>query len=693
MGLAVGIDLGTTNCAVAWLGQDGKPVVLPSAEGRPITPSVLCFKDGEILVGDAAKDLQRLGTWPIAAFFKRQMGDPLFLFHAAGVDYTATDLSALLLRKLKADAEVRAGETITHAVITVPAYFRDGERKATIAAGAAAGLEVLQVINEPTAAAVAYAVQRSEIHQNMLVYDLGGGTFDITLLGLSAEGVQVKISDGDHQLGGKDWDERVIEYLADQFRNEFGVDPLEDSDSLADLLVLAEDAKKRLTSMTSATLTLKYAGHTGRYVLERAKFEELTADLMERTVSLTRRVLEDAHLETQDIHGVLLVGGSTRMPMVHAYVTKTFGKPPMGGVNVDEAVALGAAVVAGGLKPRAGVQFRLSGRTRTVDVTNHSLGMIAINPDQSAYVNSPILPKNRVVPCVDTRPYQHRTRRGGDNLLEVYMTQGESEGPGEVSYIGRYAIHGIPHDPKGISIIHISYHYDASATVQVTATVAGDARPLAVTVEPLPPDVPARFLEPPERHKIQHVTAYLAFDLSGSMSDEPLRNAKSAAHGFLTKTDLSHCSVGIMAFSDRVLTKLAASQNARNIERAIDGLTVGETGGCNGAEPFSEGLAQLQSIEGRRFFIVLTDGAWSRQGAAIEAARRCHAADIEVIAVGFGSADQAFLKAVASSDEGSFFTSMSGLVETFSNIAQVLTELRHPARPRAAACSPHFVER
>ncbi|HET8799433.1 MAG TPA: Hsp70 family protein [Thermoanaerobaculia bacterium] len=678
MGTAAGIDLGTTNSVIARLGRDGKPVVIPNAEGEAITPSVICFKGSEILVGATAKELQAFGIWPVAAFFKRQMGDPQFIFHVAGVDYSATDLSAMVLRKLKADAEAAIGERIDHAVITVPAYFRDPERKATMAAGAAAGLEVIQVINEPTAAAVAYSMGRGEAVRRMLVYDLGGGTFDVTLLELTKDGIVVSSSEGDHQLGGKDWDDRIIEFLAGRFHDEFGVDPLEKAESLADLLIQAEDAKKKLTAFESTTVSIAHEGNRGRYPLSRAKFEELTTDLMERTVSLTNRVLEDKGLAARDIEGVLLVGGSTRMPMVHRYVEQTFGRPPMGGVNVDEAVALGAAIVAAEQTARRAAgpaTFALRG-AKTIDVTNHSLGMIAVNEDRSAYVNSIILPKNKVIPCAEMRPYQHRTRRNGDNTIEVFMTQGETESPGEVAYIGRYVIHDIPHR-TGVTVIEVTYRYDASGTVSVTAQSKGDPAALRIVGEALPPDVPQRFLGRPEPLQVEvpeHVTAYLAFDLSGSMSGAPLAEAKKAAHGFLQNTDLTHASIGVIAFSDNVRTKLKASQNARAIERAIDELRVGETGGGNEGHPFDEIHGLYRGRSGRRFAIVLADGVWSRQDRAIQRAKVCHAAGIDVIAIGFGSADRKFLRAIASSDESSFFTSMSGLVETFTTIAQVLTE-------------------
>jgi molecular chaperone DnaK (HSP70) len=675
MALAVGIDLGTTNSAIAYIDEHGKPVVIPNDLGDSITPSVICFKDGEQLIGDDGKEMQALGMYPVAAFFKRQMGDELFIFHVDGVDYSSTELSTLLLKKLKKDAEAHLGETITDAVITVPAYFRNHERQATIEAGKAAGINVLQVVNEPTAAAVAYGLNKTQKKQRILIYDLGGGTFDVTLLELDKDHVRVKNSDGDHQLGGKDWDDRIIEYLASKFQDEYGIDPLEDAESLADLLVQVEDAKKRLTSFEKTVISIVHEGRKGKYDLDRATFEQITSDLMERTMSMTLRVLEDMRLKPSHIDGVLLVGGSTRMPMVHQFIKKKFGKLPMTGINVDEAVALGAALVAEERSQSKPI-FALKGRIKTIDVTNHSLGMIAINQDQTAYVNSIILPKNAEIPCQETRPYQHRTRSKGENQLEIFMTQGESESPEDVAYLGRYVVEDIPYQKGGLTVIDIGYHYDESGTVQVDAKDRKNKNKLKIKIEKLPDDVPQRFMKPPELQvdEPECMTAYLAFDLSGSMDGRPLKEAKKAALGFLNNSDLSHCSIGIIAFSDKVKTKLKASQNARKIKNAINDLTMSETGYGNDTHPFDEINNLMNRLEGRRFGLVLADGVWYNQNKAIKRAKQCHSNDIDIIAIGFGGADKKFLKAIASSDEDSFYTSMEGLVETFSTIAQVLAE-------------------
>jgi molecular chaperone DnaK len=692
---AIGIDLGTTNSAVACVDEHGRPRTLPNRFGEPITPSVVCFRDGEVVVGQEAKELQAAGEPGVAAFFKRQMGDPHFVFHAAGRDHSASELSALVLAALKRDAERALGEQVRPAVITVPAYFRNPQREATLEAGRQAGLEVLQVINEPTAAAIAYGLDhgaRGGRERTLLVYDLGGGTFDVTLLRLAADGLQVLTSDGDHELGGKDWDDRIVEFLSGRFEEEFGVDPFAEVETVSDLLVRAEEAKKRLTSAESAPIAIVHGGERGRYVLTRTSFEEITADLMERTIALTRKVLADQELAAGDVDGVLLVGGSTRMPMVADFIRRAFGRDPMQGMDVDQAVALGAARVAaerwsergGGCRPA----WFLPGAAPTVDVTNHSLGMIAVNEDRSAFVNSVILPKNTPIPCQEVRPYQHRTRRGGAGDLEVFMTQGEAESPADVTYLGKYVLHGVPWVEGGVTVIDVEYRYGVSGTVDVGGRVRATGQALQLTVEPLPPDVPDRFLRPPEESvEAVHVTAYLAFDLSGSMGGEPLREAQRAARSFLHNTDLSHCSLGIIAFADSVKVKLRASQNARAIESAISALKIGEVGGTNLADPFEEARRLLAGVDGPRFIITLADGVWADQPRAVRQAQACHADGIESIAIGFGSADRAFLAAIASCQEASFFTSLSGLVETLTNIAQVLTESQGGASLSASSAA------
>lgn len=665
--MVVGIDLGTTNSEIAYIDEYNKPVVIPNKDGNNITPSVICFDDASTIIGEEAKELQALGTYDVAAFFKRQMGDETFTFYANGIDYTATELSGMILKKLKDDAEFFLGKKISDAVITVPAYFKEKERQATIDAGKKSGLNVLQVINEPTAAAVAYGLKNSS-NQTILVYDLGGGTFDVTIMKIQKNVIKILNSTGDHHLGGKDWDDKIIAYLAQQFEEEFGVDPLQDSESVADLLIRAEEAKKQLTKRMSTNISISYDGMKGRYTLNRDIFDDLTADLMERTVSLTQQALDDIGLNFSDIDNILLVGGSTRMPMVHSFIEERFSKKPLIGVNVDEAVALGATIVAyDSCKPK----FSLGGQ-KIKDVTNHSLGMIAINEDNTKYVNSFILPKNQEVPCMEEKTFTHRVSKTTLNKLEIFLTQGEDRIPDGVDYLGMYVVDNIPYEKSGIVNILIKYEYDISGVVNVNAYVG--SKKLPIQKQPLPYDVPSKFMQPPEIEILEMVpeftTVYLAFDISYSMDGTPLIEAKKAAKGFVEGMNLDYSAIGLIVFSDKVKISLNASQKENKIYEAIDKITVGETGCCNDVDPFNKIYELLEKEDDRKFALVLADGRWSYQSKAISEAKKCHSADIDIVAIGFGGADESFLTEIASSKEGSIFTTEEGLVETFSTIAQ-----------------------
>jgi len=665
----VGIDLGTTNSAIAYVDSYKKPIIIKNAEGESITPSVVCFDGSSIIVGDEAKELQALGTYEVAAFFKRQMGDDTFSLEINGKSYTATDLSSFVLKKLKQDAEDFLGEKVTDVVITVPAYFKDKERTATIEAGKKAGLNVLQVINEPTAAAAAYGIKNTSSNQTILVYDLGGGTFDVTIMKIGANDIQILNSTGDYQLGGKDWDDRIISYIAQQFNDEFGEDPLEDAESVADLLVRAETAKKQLTKRNSTNISISHDGMKGRYTLDRDTFENITADLMERTILLTQQALDEINLTPYDIDNILLVGGSTRMPMVHKFIEERFNKKPLIGVNVDEAVALGASIVAyEATQPK----FSLGGK-KIKDVTNHTLGAIAISEDNTKYINSFILTKNTPIPCKEKKKFQHRVSKT-NNKLEIFLTQGESDVPNEVDYLGLYVVENIPTNKRVVEI-EIEYEYDISGVVNVSAYLEGMKLP--IQKYPLPDDIPDRFMLPPEQNQEvfpEFTTVYLAFDISGSMSGRPLKEAKKAAKSFVKNMNLEYSAIGLIVFSDEVHLSLIASQNERKIFDAISDIECCETGCCNDADPFDTIYHQLNNVEDRKFGVVLADGVWVHQIEAIEKAKECHKVGIEIVAIGFGGADKEFLRDIASSDEGSIFTTESGLVETFSTIAKEISK-------------------
>lgn len=676
MAKVVGIDLGTTFSAVAAIGPDGRPFVIPNDVGELLTPSVVDLGADPPLVGREAKQRQELGDPGVYAFFKRDMGDPNALYLAGERQYTPVDLSALVLAYLKRCAERYLREAVRDAVVTVPAYFNNMQRQATINAGRQAGLNVLRIISEPTAAALAYGIRPTAETSTVLVYDLGGGTFDISLMEIGPEALRVIATAGDHYLGGKDWDDRILRYLSSCFEQQFGVELI--GDDFNELLVKAEQVKIALSTRPAVRVTVHGAGRSGTYEITRELFEGLTRDLLARTEQLVEQVLDDAGMTWEAMAGVLLVGGSTRMPMVRDYVTRMAGRPPMAGVDPDQAVALGAVIQAAmDLEERQGAAptLLLAGRKATVDVISNSLGMIAESADRSSYVNSIIIHKNQPIPCQQTRPYRLRIGRSGKGRLEVYMTQGEVTDPQGCAYLGKYVFSGLPRLASDHAVIDVTYAYDRNGVVQVSAVERSTGQPLTLIVEPLPSDVPARFLHPPEDQVApEHLTLYMAFDLSGSMLGRPLREAKKAAHGFLSQIDLASASIGLIEFSETVRVSVQASQNAAVISKGIERMSIGRTGWSNFAHPFDTIYNLLAEVDGNRAALVLADGVWMQQGQAIKAAQRCHAAGITIIAVGFGEADREFLHAVSSSDALSFFTDLNTLTDTFSTIAQEITE-------------------
>ncbi len=524
------------------------------------------------------------------------------------------------------------------------------------------------------------------------MYDLGGGTFDISLVDIDAEGITVRSTEGDHELGGRDWDERLARIILDKYPGEAAV--IEEHPG--QLLVMVEELKRALTARRSAEVRLVIGSRTLRCAVTREEFEAASRDLLLSTAQLTEKVLEETGLGWADIDGVLPVGGSTRMPMVGDWIEKMSGRPPMGGVHPDQAVALGAAAQAAILlEQEAGLRLdgsgtstststaepilRLSAPRRVVGTVAHSLGMIAENAEGDRYVNSVLLPRNRTIPCVETRPYQFHVKGDGTDLLEVFLTQGETDDPAPCAYLGRYMVSGFPSRGGGKTVVDIAYAYDDNAMVEVTATDRSSGAGLHVEVADVPKDVPQRFLEPPVRTVSREpVTIYLAFDLSGSMSGAPLIAAQKAARTFLSQLDLTTTAVGIVSFSDRVDISLAATHNAADVERAIKRLTVGSTGLGNDTDPFAELRQLLSGTPGKRLGVVLADGVWYNQATAERRARECHKDGVEIIAVGFGSADRLFLQKIASSTEQAMFTSVGELSSVFGTIAREITQSDTP---------------
>jgi len=497
MGKVVGIDLGTTNSVIAVV-VGGEPQVIPNAEGSRLTPSVVAFtKTGERLVGQMAKRQSILNPENTVYSIKRFMGRRLSEVEterkmvpykveegpngmvvarlpAAGKTFTPEEISSMILQKMKADAEAYLGEPVTEAVITVPAYFNDAQRTATKNAGEIAGLKVLRIINEPTASCLAYGLDKKTA-EKVLVFDLGGGTFDVSILEIGEGVFEVKATNGDTHLGGDDWDERIVYWLADQFKREHGIDLRQDRQALQRLREASERAKVELSTVAQTSINLPFitADANGPkhldYVLTRAKFEEMTAELVERCIAPFKQALADAKMTEKDLDQVILVGGATRMPMIQELVRRLTGKEPNKEVHPDEVVAVGAAI-------QAGV---LAGTVREVvllDVTPLSLGVETLGG-----VMTPLIPRNTTIPTRKTEIFS--TAVDGQTQVEIHVQQGERPMARDNRTLGRFILDGIPPAPRGVPKIEVTFDIDANGILDVKArdTATGKEQSIKIT--------------------------------------------------------------------------------------------------------------------------------------------------------------------------------------------------------------------
>lgn len=474
MSKIIGIDLGTTNSCVAVL-EGGDPVVIPNAEGNRTTPSVVGFaKDGERLVGSVAKRQAIANADRTVSSIKREMGSD-YKVNIDGKTYSPQEISAMILKKLKEDAESYLGEKVTEAVITVPAYFTDSQRQATKDAGKIAGLDVKRIINEPTAAALAYGLDKvKDSSQKVFVYDLGGGTFDISILEIGDSCVEVLATAGDNRLGGDDFDHKIMDYLIEQFKKDNGIDLSKDKLAMQRLKDVAEKAKIELSSLQKTTISLPFIANSDNgpvhleYEMTRGKFDSLTSSLVQRTIDLSKRALKDAGLTTDKLSKVILVGGSTRIPAVVEAVRQVAGKEPFKGINPDECVAIGAAI-------QAGV---LAGEVKDVlllDVTPLSLGIETLGG-----ICTKLIERNTTIPTKKSQIFS--TAQDNQPSVDIHVLQGERDIASANKTLARFELTGIPPAPRGIPQIEVTFDIDANGIVHVSAKDLGTNKEQHVTI-------------------------------------------------------------------------------------------------------------------------------------------------------------------------------------------------------------------
>lgn len=707
MGIYAGIDLGTTNSAVAYVNAQNIPVVLKNEINDTTTPSAIYFKkDGSIKIGKSAKSMEQFGETAIASFYKRDMGNANLFCNYCGKNYNAIQCSAVFLKELVRQVEIKNNLKIDKAVITVPAYFTDIEKQNTRKAAEEADIQVIKLINEPTAAAIAYGFGHSGKEKTILVYDLGGGTFDVTLAHIKEDNIDVIATDGDHKLGGKDWDRRISDWLLEQFDHEHNTNYRNSPEIIKRVMVTAEKAKKDLSEFKSTEIYIELEKQKGVYKLTEDEFCSMTEDLLSITHITISELLNRAGKSWSDIDDVILVGGSTRMNMVSDYIKSMLGKEPLRSINPDEAVAVGAAIQAdtelkrekilppGNQKTKMFIpqgereHIYIPGEIKVSDVISHSLGMVSVSEDGEKFVNDIMIPRNTPFSKAYTTKQRELkvSEKAENNELDIYLLQGDSPEPIGCTVIKKYTFRNIEYVDGGITKLNITYFHTDSGTVDVEAVQLETGRKLIYTEEPIEEDLNWLTKSPQEVYgkNIPEgiVSIYIALDFSGSMSGKPIREAVKAIKTFAGQFDMNIVKLGIVGFATKVKEFMALTNDSYIIDKEIslieNRFDAKIIGGGTSAQPLTLIREKLQECDGAiyRYALVLTDGQW--YGSAVkesyEEKKRYIDNELDIVALGFGTADEKFLKQISTKTELAKFDDLSNLTGSLCRIAQVIND-------------------
>jgi molecular chaperone DnaK len=679
MGRPVGIDLGTTRSAVACVDENGRPRILADGSGISLVPSVVLFDDSNVLVGEIARDAAVAFPEQVVECIKRRIGDPSWRFIVGNRAYNAIEISALILKEMKRIAEEALESPVTEAVITVPAYFHDADRRGTIQAAEMAGLKVLKIVHEPTAAAIYYSFEDESGPSLFLVYDLGGGTFDITIMRrLAANSIETLCTRGNHFLGGKNWDERLVDYVASRFATQHNTDPRLDMAALYDLNLRCERAKITLTEKARTQVVCQHQGKSLSTEIGRETFDELTADLLKLTEDEVDRALKEVKLTPADLGIALLVGGSSKMPMVQ---TMMKGKAPAIKMSrdPDHCVALGAALEAARLSQEVGLYKPAAKRflesSSVTDRTPHGLGLIAL--EGKTMVNAIIIPKNTPLPCEMSRE-DITTNYDGQTSVEVHLVQGEDQDALSCVPVATYEFSGIPNRKAGQSVIRITYRYNENNVVEVSALDVRSKQALEKNTVALVDLMELRRQMEQVKVKVRERRVVLLMDSSGSMASR-MDKAKEACLQFISNTDFESVEMGLVQFGINSAASVlhTMSRDEKSLGKKVDSLK------ADGSTPMHEALriaTELLAGAGADFdnFIVLfTDGYPDSRPSTVRATEEAKQRGIRILCIGIGAADQALLDELATTPgEVEFSKSGEELVTTFGNVARLISGRR-----------------